>query len=236
MPPGHCAAQAAQPQPSPETATQPATHPAAATHSSPFRNPPDNDGESSGLDLENILDATGSDEDQADAPQTRQARSEPAANASNIQVNNPTPAALKEETTALDIYDCQKGRDTFCNEYKQVIHLNHFSRILTGYIHSWTGLSTMPIQLHGRMAEHISSRIPLQFHPFDLIRVSRNIILNCTCPSRLLWKEAGKSNCPELYLKPVLMLVKMLLLLPMTSKSARKCFIIILLQNRMTRY
>jgi hypothetical protein len=138
MPRGRRTAQAAQPQPPPAatTAAQPAAQPAsaaqpvAAIRSSRSRNPPDNDGESFGF--ENISDA--SDEDQANA---RQARSEPAANTPNIQVNDPTPA-VKKGTTALDIeyfYDRQKGRDTFCKECKQVVYLNHFSRILTGYIH-----------------------------------------------------------------------------------------------------
>lgn len=144
MPRGRRAAQAAQPQPSPvttvsETATQPpppSTQHTAATRSSHSRNPPDNDGES--FDLENVSDVSDSDEDQADAPQARRGRSQPAANTSNlnIQVNDPTPTA-KKGMTALDIeyfYNRQKGRDTFCKECKYVVHLNHFFHILTCYI------------------------------------------------------------------------------------------------------
>lgn len=113
MPRGRRAAQAAQPSPVATVVTQPATR---SAHS---RNPPDNDGES--FDMENISESDASDKDQANL-QARpgRAHSEPAANAFNIQVNDPTPMP-KKGTTALDIdffYDRQKGRETFCKECK----------------------------------------------------------------------------------------------------------------------
>jgi hypothetical protein len=113
MPRGRRAAQAAQPQPSVTANSETAPQPDAAT-----RIPPDNDGEF--FDFEDDGDDS---EDQADAPQARRARSVPvpAANASNIQVNDPTLAAPRKGTAALDIdyfYDRQKGRDTFCKECK----------------------------------------------------------------------------------------------------------------------
>lgn len=127
MPRGRRAAQAAPVAANPETASQPD----AATPSSRSRISPDDDGEL--FDFENDeLDDGDNSEDQADASQTRHARSVPAANTSNIQVNDPTPAA-KKGTAALDIeyfYNRQKGRDTFCKECKQVFH---FSHILTCY-------------------------------------------------------------------------------------------------------
>jgi septal ring-binding cell division protein DamX len=121
MPRGRRVAQATQPQPPPaaaaETAAQPVTQPIAATRSSRSRIPPDNDGEF--FDLENVSGLD--DEDQADTPQARaRFRNMPAANMSNMQVNDPTPAP-KKGTAALDIdyfYDRQKGRDTICNECK----------------------------------------------------------------------------------------------------------------------
>lgn len=123
MPRRH-AAQAAQPQPSlvaanSETATQPATQPAAATRSSRSHIPPDNDGEI--FDFENELDQDDDSEDQADAPQARHAHSKPAVNTTNIEVNDPTPAAPKNSVIALDInyfYDRESGPRAICKECK----------------------------------------------------------------------------------------------------------------------
>jgi hypothetical protein len=162
MPRGRPAAQAAQPQPSPVAAnSEAASQPNAATRSSRPRIPPEDDGEF--FDFENALDDGDDSEDQADASQVRHARSVPvpATSVSNIQVNDPTLAAPKSRTAALDIdyfYDRQKGRDTYCKECKQVIHFSHILSCYTyrqaspcchvGYMAKWTNIYLLGIHFN----------------------------------------------------------------------------------------
>jgi hypothetical protein len=162
MPRGRPAAQAAQPQPSPVAAnSEAASQPNAATRSSRSRIPPEDDGEF--FDFENALDDGDNSEDQDDASQARRARSVPvpATSVSNIQVNDPTPAAPKNRTAALDIdyfYNRQKGHDTYCKECKQVIHFSHIlsrytyrqdsPRCHVGYMAEWPNIYLLGIHFN----------------------------------------------------------------------------------------